>query len=79
MAITSLTLFLGSHAEGLLTAAITECGASLDDLRLADVRVQPNGAVRARYSADIRRSDGGRTREALVAATGDHIPRVRPW
>lgn len=71
---TPLTLLLGPHAEGVLTAAIGECGAGLDDLRLADVRVQPSGAARARYIADIRRSDGSRTREALVAATGDFVP-----
>ncbi|MCH9668961.1 MAG: aminoglycoside phosphotransferase family protein [Actinomycetia bacterium] len=74
MAINSLALFLGPHAEGVLTAAIGECGAGMDDLRLADVRVQPNGAVRARYVADVRRKDGSRTREALVAPSGDHIP-----
>ena len=73
MAITSLTLLLGPHAEGVLTAAITECGASLDGLRLADTRVQPSGAVRVRYHADVRRSDGSRSQEALVAATGENI------
>ena len=74
MATTSLTLLLGPHAKGVLTAAIGECGADVDDLQLADIRVQPSGAVRARYTADVRRSDGSRTREALVAATGDHVP-----
>lgn len=74
MAINSLALFLGPHAEDVLTAAIGECGADMEELRLADVRVQPSGAVRARYVADVRRKDGSRTREALVAASGDHIP-----
>jgi aminoglycoside phosphotransferase len=74
MAITSLTLLLGPHAKGALTAGLRECGAGVDHVRLADVRVQPCGAVRVRYLADLRRSDGSRTRETLVAATGESIP-----
>lgn len=74
MASTSLTLLLGPHAEGVLTAALRECGSAIDHLRLADVRVQPDGSVRTRYIADVRRSDGARTCEALVAATGAYVP-----
>ncbi|RDH74506.1 aminoglycoside phosphotransferase family protein [Mycolicibacterium moriokaense] len=74
MGIASLSLLRGPLAEGVLTAAIGECGASLDELRLADVRVHPGGAVRTRYLVDVRRADGRRSREALVAATGDFIP-----
>jgi aminoglycoside phosphotransferase len=74
MASTSLTLLLGPHAEGVLTAALRECGAAIDHLRLADVRVQPDGSVRTRHIADVRRSDGARTCEALVAATGAYVP-----
>lgn len=71
---TSLALLLGPHAAEVLTAAIRECGAAVDDLRLTDIRVQPGGSVRARYLVDVRHPDGSRTSEALVAATGDHIP-----
>ena len=71
---TPLTLLLGPQAEGVLGAAIGDHGARLEDLRLADTRVRPSGAVRVRYVADVRRSDGSRSREALVTATGENIP-----
>ena len=74
MAITPLTLLLGAHAEHVLAAAIGEGGASVEELRLADIRVQPSGAVRARYIAGVRHPDGSRGHEALVAATGAYIP-----
>lgn len=74
MALTALTLLIGPQAETMLDTALRDGGASLDRLRLADVRVHPSGAVRARYIADVRRPDGSRTCESLVAATGDHTP-----
>lgn len=74
MAMTSLTLLLGPHAEGVLTAALRESGAAAEHVRLADIRVQPGGAVRARYVAAVRGPDGSRTREVLVAATGASVP-----
>jgi hypothetical protein len=75
MANCALNLLLGQHAEGIIGAAIDERGVRLDNLWLADVRVHPSGAVRTRYFADVRRADGSRVREALVATTGEHIPQ----
>ena len=69
-----LTLLLSPEAEGVLGAAIGDHGVRLEDLRPADTRVRPSGAVRVRYVAEVRRSDGSRSREALVAATGENIP-----
>ncbi|MBX7432656.1 hypothetical protein JDV09_11150 [Mycobacterium sp. Y57] len=70
----ALTLLSGPQAADVLGAALGEYDAELLDLALADVRVQPAGAVRARYVADVRRADGGRGREALVAVGGSTIP-----
>jgi hypothetical protein len=74
MATKALTLLLGPQAKDVLGAAIADFGVRLGDVRLADVRVHPSGAVRVRYLADVRRTDGSHSRESLVAATGDHIP-----
>lgn len=74
MAISSLTLLMGSNARSVLAAAIAEHGAIMDDARLADVRVRPGGEVRARYVASVRRPDGRRCREVLVAAAGGRLP-----
>ena len=70
----SVDLLLSQEAAGMLGAALGEDGAELIDLRLADVRVQPGGAARARYFAQVRRADGHHSRESLVAVTGATIP-----
>ncbi|MBX7447284.1 hypothetical protein GR927_04730 [Mycolicibacterium sp. 3033] len=70
----ALALLLGPEAADVLSAALIGLGSELTDLRLAEVRVQPGGAVRARYAVQVRRADGSRTREAFVAAAGAPMP-----
>lgn len=74
MTTNALPLLIGPHIDGVLRAAVGGCGATLDDIRLADLRIHPTGSVRARYLADMRLSGGARGSQALVAATGEHIP-----
>lgn len=70
----ALALLLGPQGGDVLGAALARHGAELTEVRLADVRVQPNGAVRARYAAQVRRADGSRSPEALVAVAGSTLP-----
>jgi hypothetical protein len=74
MSSTALNLLLGPDAEAVLGAAISGHEARMDGCRPTDTRVQPSGAVRVTYQADVRRADGSRSREALVAATGESVP-----
>lgn len=70
----ALDLLLGPHASDVLAAAVAEYGGHLNGLDTVNVHVQPNGAAAVRYRAVVRRADGRRTTEMLVATTADRIP-----
>jgi hypothetical protein len=59
----------------VLAAAVAEYGCGLEDLRAAEVSVEPSGvAVVVTYVAVVRRADGTCTTEYLGATTGPRIP-----
>jgi hypothetical protein len=71
----ALDLLLGPEAPNVLAAAIAEYGCRLEDLRAAEVNVEPSGvAVVVMYVAGVRRADGTCTTEFLGATTGSRIP-----
>jgi Phosphotransferase enzyme family len=71
----ALDLLLGPEAANVLSAAVAEYGCRLEDLRAADVDVDPTGAaVVVMYEAGVRRADDTCTTEFLGAATGIRIP-----
>jgi Phosphotransferase enzyme family len=71
----ALDLLLGPEASNVLAAAVAEYGCRLEDLRAADVDVDPFGpAVVVMYVAVVRRADGSCTTEFLGATTGGRIP-----
>ncbi|BBX19521.1 phosphotransferase [Mycolicibacterium duvalii] len=70
----ALDLLLGPPAPGVLGAAVAEYGGELRSLDPVTVTVRPDGAVLVRYRASVRRTDGSRGREVLVAATGSALP-----
>jgi hypothetical protein len=71
----ALDLLLGPEAANVLSTAVAEYGCRLEDLRAADVDVDPTGAaVVVMYEAGVRRADGTCTTEFLGAATGIRIP-----
>ena len=74
MATPALDLLLGPEAPNVLSAAVAEYGCQLEDLRAADVNVDPSGAVVVMYAAGVRRADGTCTTEFLGATTGSRIP-----
>jgi hypothetical protein len=70
-----LDLLLGPEAPNVLSAAVAEYGCRLEDLRAAEVNVDPSGAaVVVMYVAEVRRADGTCTTEFLGATTGSRIP-----
>ena len=71
----ALDLLLGPEALNVLSAAVAEYGCRLEDLRAADVNVDPSGAAAVvMYVAGVRRADGTCTTEFLGATTGSRIP-----
>ena len=71
----ALDLLLGPEAPNVLSAAVAEYGCRLEDLRAAEVNVDPSGAaVVVMYVAGVRRADGTCTTEFLGATTGSRIP-----
>ena len=71
----ALDLLLGPEASNVLSAAVAEYGCRLEDLRAADVNMDPSGvAVVIMYEAGVRRADGTCTTEFLGATTGSRIP-----
>ena len=71
----ALDLLLGPEAPNVLSAAVAEYGCRLEDLRAADVNVDPSGAaVVVMYVAGVRRADDTCTTEFLGATTGSRIP-----
>ena len=71
----ALDLLLGPEAPNVLSAAVAEYGCRLEDLRTAEVNVDPSGAaVVVMYVAGVRRADGTCTTEFLGATTGSRIP-----
>ncbi len=69
-----LAVLLGPQAAHVLGAAIGAHAAHVQSLRLGDVRVQANGAVRARYRVHVGCADGSGRSEALVAVAGATVP-----
>ena len=74
MAIPALDLLLGPEGPNVLAAAIAEYDCQLEDLRAAEVNVDPSGAAIVAYVAGVRRADGTVTTEFLGATTGKRIP-----
>ncbi|KUI44736.1 hypothetical protein AU198_14460 [Mycobacterium sp. GA-1199] len=71
----ALPLLLGSRAAEVLAAAVDNAAAGqLQGVRPTAVHVQPSGAAAVRYAAELRRDDGTRVPDILVATTGDEIP-----
>ena len=65
----ALDLLLGPEAPNVLSAAVAEYGCRLEDLRAADVNVDPSGAAVVTHEAGVRRADGTCTTEFLGATT----------
>ena len=76
MATPALDLLLGPEAPNVLGAAVAEYGCRLEDLRAAEVNVEPSGSAIVMYVAVVRRADGTCTTEFLGATTGTWIPPV---
>ena len=74
MATPVLELLLGPEGTNVLAAAVAEYGCRLEDLRPAEVNVDPSGAAIVMYEAGVRRADGTCTPELLGATTGSRIP-----
>ena len=70
----ALDLLLGPEAANVLSAAVAEYGCRLEDLRAADVNVDPSGAAVVMYVTGVRRADGTCSTEFLGATTGSRIP-----
>jgi Phosphotransferase enzyme family len=70
----ALDLLLGPEGPNVLAAAVAEYGCRLEDLRPAEVNVDPSGAAIVMYVAGVRRADGTCTTEFLGATTGSRIP-----
>ncbi len=74
MATAALDLLLGPEGPNVLAAAIAEYDCQLEDLRAAEVNVDPSGAAIVTYVAGVRRADSSFTTEFLGATTGKRIP-----
>lgn len=74
MATAALDLLLGPEGPNVLAAAVAEYDCQLEDLRAAEVNVDPSGAAIVTYVADVRRADSTVTTEFLGATTGKRIP-----
>ena len=74
MSTQALDLLLGPEGPNVLAAAVAEYGCRLEDLRPAEVNVDPSGAAIVMYVAAVRRADGACTTEFLGATTGSRIP-----
>jgi streptomycin 6-kinase len=74
VAMPALELLLGPEGPNVLAAAVAEYGCRLEDLRAAEVNVDPSGAAIVMYVAGVRRADGTCTTELLGATTGSRIP-----
>jgi hypothetical protein len=70
----ALDLLLGTEGTNVLAAAVAEYDCRLEDLRPAEVNVDPSGAAIVMYVAVVRRADGSCTTEFLGATTGSRIP-----
>ncbi|RAV18206.1 aminoglycoside phosphotransferase family protein [Mycolicibacterium sp. GF69] len=71
----ALSLLLGPRASDVLATAVDNAAAGqLHGVRPTAVHVQPSGAAAVRYAAELRRDDGTRVPDILVATTGDEIP-----
>jgi hypothetical protein len=69
-----LDLLLGPQAPAVLAAALAEYGGDLCALDPVTATVRPSGAAVVRYRAAVRRADGSRGAEVLIAATGEAVP-----
>src|SRR6476620_6152962 len=69
-----LDLLLGPEGPDVLAAAVAGYGCRLEDLRPAEVNVDPSGAAIVMYVARVRRADDTCTTELLGATTGSLIP-----
>lgn len=74
MATPALDLLLGPEGPNVLGAAVAEYGARLEELRPAEVNVDPSGAAIVMYVGEVCRADGTHTTEFLGATTGSRIP-----
>lgn len=74
MATAALDLLLGPEGPNVLAVAVAEYDCQLEDLRPAEVNVDPSGAAIVTYVADVRRADSTVTTEFLGATTGKRIP-----
>jgi hypothetical protein len=70
----ALDLLLGTEGTNVLAAAVAEYDCRLEDLRPAEVNVDPSGAAIVMYVAVVRRADGSCTTEFIGATTGSRIP-----
>ncbi|KWX66413.1 phosphotransferase family protein [Mycobacterium sp. NAZ190054] len=70
----ALDLLLGPTAPGVLAPVLAEYRGELCALDPVSATVRPSGSAVVRYRAAVRRGDGTRSAEVLVAATGEAIP-----
>ncbi len=72
---TELRLLLGPDAGELLAVFVDRCGGRVvGQSRATQVAHQPRGTTTVTYHVEVARPSGERSRETVVARTGDRVP-----